>query len=840
MQLPANASSDSSDLSLPQSSDAVDSITKTESEPPVYSEETPGAFEWKFENQKWYCYSQGAKLKGCGWVEMADGRLYYLLETDECAAGLYEVDGKWYYFNNAMQKNWQQIEGKWYYFDEETGEQVHGPGWVDMSDGRRYYLLETDECAVGWYRVDGTWYYFGNSVQKQYGWQLIEGKWYYFDGETGEQVHGPRWVDTSDGRKYYLLETDECATGLYKVEGAWYYFKNSVQKGWFTDSDGNQRYSNPTTGELNAAPGWYVIDGRNCYLLQYGIYVAPPTINSVLYTVSGQTATVTITATASASSTLHDTAYSWDGGKTWTNEASKAFSVGTTIAAGTIQVRDAVGNVTTYGSDLKLTGNGPYMGIDVSAYQGIVDWAAVKASGVDFAIIRALTWSNSVNYYVIDPYFEYNVRNAKANGIDVGVYLFSYAFNIEEIKEEIDFFHNSSEMQRLRADGVKFDYPVYIDFEWNTILEKTTYSQRTEMLRTGMIILEKYGYFPGFYSSMNWALYQYDARGLYNEGYHFWCARYPANPDISAGTGSWLGFEAQMWQYASDGHVNGVNGNVDMNICYVDYSSLIAGSESGGGSAELTLSVYDTNSGKQVTGSVESILAQVVMNEVGSWGNPEVCKAQAVAAYSWILYQQQHGNVIPNVGLATPTQTVKNAVKEVVGQALYYNGSVANAAYGSASAAYTNTAQAMWGLDLPYLNTPVSSPETTYRGKTTTVQLSTMQNNITKIVGASLANSTPHSQWITDPVFNSNGYLTSIKVCGRTVSAGTFYENCWGLYSPNFTMSYNAAADTWTFVTNGNGHCVGMSQYGAYWYAVNQGWNYQQILLHYFPGTIIR
>ena len=735
---------------------------------------------------------------------------------------------------------WQQIEGKWYYFDEETGEQVHGPRWVDMSDGRKYYLLETDECAVGWYRVDGTWYYFGNSVQKQYGWQLIEGKWYYFDGETGEQVHGPRWVDTSDGRKYYLLETDECATGLYKVEGAWYYFKNSVQKGWFTDSDGNQRYSNPTTGELNAAPGWYVIDGRNCYLLQYGIYVAPPTINSVLYTVSGQTATVTITATASASSTLHDTAYSWDGGKTWTNEASKAFSVGTTIAAGTIQVRDAVGNVTTYGSDLKLTGNGPYMGIDVSAYQGIVDWAAVKASGVDFAIIRALTWSNSVNYYVIDPYFEYNVRNAKANGIDVGVYLFSYAFNIEEIKEEIDFFHNSSEMQRLRADGVKFDYPVYIDFEWNTILEKTTYSQRTEMLRTGMIILEKYGYFPGFYSSMNWALYQYDARGLYNEGYHFWCARYPANPDISAGTGSWLGFEAQMWQYASDGHVNGVNGNVDMNICYVDYSSLIAGSESGGGSAELTLSVYDTNSGKQVTGSVESILAQVVMNEVGSWGNPEVCKAQAVAAYSWILYQQQHGNVIPNVGLATPTQTVKNAVKEVVGQALYYNGSVANAAYGSASAAYTNTAQAMWGLDLPYLNTPVSSPETTYRGKTTTVQLSTMQNNITKIVGASLANSTPHSQWITDPVFNSNGYLTSIKVCGRTVSAGTFYENCWGLYSPNFTMSYNAAADTWTFVTNGNGHCVGMSQYGAYWYAVNQGWNYQQILLHYFPGTIIR
>ena len=291
MQLPANASSDSSDLSLPQSSDAVDSITKTESEPPVYSEETPGAFEWKFENQKWYCYSQGAKLKGCGWVEMADGRLYYLLETDECAAGLYEVDGKWYYFNNAMQKNWQQIEGKWYYFDEETGEQVHGPGWVDMSDGRRYYLLETDECAVGWYRVDGTWYYFGNSVQKQYGWQLIEGKWYYFDGETGEQVHGPRWVDTSDGRRYYLLETDECATGLYEVDGKLYYFDNSAQKGWhkidgefyyFSQEDGARvlmygwqqiegkwYYFDEETGEQVHGPRWVdMSDGRKYYLLE--------------------------------------------------------------------------------------------------------------------------------------------------------------------------------------------------------------------------------------------------------------------------------------------------------------------------------------------------------------------------------------------------------------------------------------------------------------------------------------------------------------------------------------------------------------------------------------------
>ena len=79
-------------------------------------------------------------------------------------------------------------------------------------------------------------------------------------------------------------------------------------------------------------------------------------------------------------------------------------------------------------------------GIDVSSHQGVIDWQQVANSGVSFAMIRALTWSNSANYYVIDPYFEVNVRNAKANGIKVGVYLYSYAFSEAEIEEEVFFF----------------------------------------------------------------------------------------------------------------------------------------------------------------------------------------------------------------------------------------------------------------------------------------------------------------------------------------------------------------------------------------------------------------
>ena len=532
--------------------------------------------------------------------------------------------------------------------------------------------------------------------------------------------------------------------------------------------------------------------------------------------------------------------YSWDGGSTWSNSFKKSYTVGTVIPAGTLQVRDAVGNISVYGTDLNLKKDGPYMGIDVSAYQGPIDWAAVKASGVDFAIVRALTWSNSVGYYVIDPYFEYNIRNAKANGIKVGAYLFSYAFNAEEIYEEIDYFHNSAEMKSLRKDDIQFDYPVYIDFEWDKILEKTNYDQRTEMLRLGMIRLEKYGYYPGFYSNNTWATKYYNAKYLVDCGYDFWYARYPANPDLSAGTKPLLGFEAQMWQYASDGRVNGINGNVDMNICYVDYESIIGAGGSSGGGAQLTLSVYDVNTSRQVTGAVQDILSQIVMNEVGEWSNDEVSKAQAIAAYSWIMYQQQHGNAVPSVGLATPSSAVKRAVSEVAGKALYYNGSVINAAYGSASGPYTNTAKNMWSLELPYLNTPIYSPETSWRGRSNTIKFSTMQENLSKMVGAALVNSTPHSQWIANPVFDNNGYLTSIKVCGQKVSGGTFYENCWGLYSPKFSFTYNADADSWTFVTDGNGHCVGMSQWGAYTYAKTENWNYTQILAHYYPQTTLK
>lgn len=818
---------------------------------------------WREIDGKWFYYEpETAQLhKGPGWLKMENGKKYYLTDEHYCATGRVQIDGDWYYLSTSARYGWYKFDDKWYYYDEDTSKLVHGPGWVTMpKTGSVYYLTAEDYAATGYTQVDGSWYYltpkrqsgwhnvdsewryFNAETGKQepkYGRIQIEGKWYFFDEKKGTQVHGPAWAEDSKGNTYYVTEDDTCASGLKKIDGESYYFEDKLVKGWFTDKEGVRRYSDPVTGVLNAQGGWFEIDGVKTYLLPEGKYVEPPTIESVTYEGSRGEKTVKIKAKASSLTNVNELQYSWDGGKSWTKESTRAFAAGTVLAAGTLQVKDSVGNITVYGGELELKKDGPYHGIDVSVYQGVIDWAAVKESGVDFAIIRALTWSNTVGYYVIDPNFEYNVREAKANGIAVGAYLFSYAFNVNEIYEEVDFFHNSKEMKSLRADDIRFDYPVYIDFEWNRILEKTNYDQRTDMLEKGMDRLRSYGYYPGFYSNRNWLMNYYDGKALVNKGYDFWYARYPLAPDLDAGTKDDIGFEAPIWQYASDGRVPGISGDVDMNISYVDYESLINAGGSSGEGAELTLTVYDLNTSRQVTGSVTDILAQIVMNEVGQWNNSEVNKAQAVAAYSWIQYQQKHGNPIPAVGLKTPSAAVKRDVESVAGKTLYYDNAPINAAYGSASGAYTNTAKNMWNLNLPYLNTPVESPEKEWQGKVKEMSADAMRKNLAKMVPAAQLDSTSHDQWLSNPVFDKNGYLVTIDVCGKTISGGTFYERSWGLYSPKFTYEYNSSKDTWTFTTYGNGHCVGMSQWGAYTYA-KQGWGYEKILAHYYPNTTLK
>ncbi|MDE7281071.1 MAG: hypothetical protein K2N36_04965 [Ruminiclostridium sp.] len=118
-------------------------------------------------------------------------------------------------------------------------------------------------------------------------------------------------------------------------------------------------------------------------------------------------------------------------------------------------------------------------------------------------------------------------------------------------------------------------------------------------------------------------------------------------------------------------------------------------------SGEL-LRVQYSGSGGEVEVDALEILAKVVMGEIGGSFNEEAIKAQAVASYTYIKYYNKNGSA-PNVTVKEPTEKVKNCVKEVFGQALYYGDELIQAVYCASSAGYTASSKTVWGVDYPYL-----------------------------------------------------------------------------------------------------------------------------------------
>jgi GH25 family lysozyme M1 (1,4-beta-N-acetylmuramidase) len=213
-------------------------------------------------------------------------------------------------------------------------------------------------------------------------------------------------------------------------------------------------------------------------------------------------------------------------------------------------------------------------GIDVSRWQGNIDWAQVKGGGIKFAIIRAgYLASNENPLFHLDTQFVKNVKEAKKQGIAVGVYLYVYAYNDSLISQSLDSFHNSAAMKELRKANIRFDLPVYLDVEDSFFYDNTGgsggYATRTKVIRNGMKKLKKLGYTPGFYTFYSWAQTAFDAAKLQNEGYSFWLARWytnspqqdPYKKDVWSAT-------PHIWQYSSKGSVKGISGNVDLNFLY--------------------------------------------------------------------------------------------------------------------------------------------------------------------------------------------------------------------------------------------------------------------------------
>ena len=199
-------------------------------------------------------------------------------------------------------------------------------------------------------------------------------------------------------------------------------------------------------------------------------------------------------------------------------------------------------------------------GVDVSSYQGDIDWNAAYADGVDFAILRAGVTNNGDANFKQDATFEKNYLNASAAGVKLGAYLYTSAINKAEMKADIDAL-------LATIEGKKFDMPIYIDVEANrqTNLSKAVL---TELVKYGCELLSDAGCKAGVYASLTWFKNNIDTNRLSNTDCEIWLAFWPDNPDEYN-----LSDFCVTWQYTDSGKVEGMTGNIDKDYRYAALSS---------------------------------------------------------------------------------------------------------------------------------------------------------------------------------------------------------------------------------------------------------------------------
>ena len=337
------------------------------------------------------------------------------------------------------------------------------------------------------------------------GWQQENGAWYYYDDATTKHIG---WLDEG-GHRYYLKgnENGAMATGWIQIEGLYYYFDPNgyLCTGWYYD--GNDYYFlNP--GGANGRDdlplgamltGWRKVDGIYYY-----------------FHATGEMAT------------------GWqltDGQWWYLNQ-----------------------NGQWLGYEYDQEAKNKIFGVDVSKYQGDVDWAALRSAGVDFTFIRIGHGSRS-----LDTYYKQNMQGANAAGIAAGVYFYSTAQNVAQAVGDAQFV-----IDNLR--GYNVSYPVAIDLE-DKSQSNLTQQQITDIAVAFCDEIRAAGYTPMIYCNEYWAKNRIDFSRLPNV--ERWIARYNYTWDKSIDRG--------VWQAGSTTVLPGISGVgvVDIDFAYKNYRTIV-------------------------------------------------------------------------------------------------------------------------------------------------------------------------------------------------------------------------------------------------------------------------
>lgn len=188
--------------------------------------------------------------------------------------------------------------------------------------------------------------------------------------------------------------------------------------------------------------------------------------------------------------------------------------------------------------------------IDVSKWDKDIDWKKVKNAGIDYAMIRLGTQKALDKESVMDEYFEKNIKGAKENGIEVGIYYFSYANDKEDAKEQAEWV-----LDKIKDYDIEL--PISLDWEsWKYFSEfNMSLHDLNELAKTFLDTIKEHGY-----EVMNYGSKSYLENVWEIEGYNTWLAHYTINTNYSK--------DYLMWQFTENGEIPGIKGGVDVNFYY--------------------------------------------------------------------------------------------------------------------------------------------------------------------------------------------------------------------------------------------------------------------------------
>ena len=498
--------------------------------------------------EKAYFGTDGRRVKG---FQVIDGNTYFFSREGNNAMklGITWIDDEYYNFGNdgIMQMGWYEKDGNKYYFDE-TGKRVKG--FKVIGDNTYFFSRDHDNpMRTGFFWIDDYYYYFDDTGIMQTGWVEMHNGTRYFDTVTGRmqkgivQIENNKYYFNEDGIQEYgfivfnnntyffsRINNHEMRTGFLWIDGYHYYFnENGIMQTGFHVVDGITRFFSRVDGKMRI--GWVLIDG---YMYYFGLGDGAMAVGN--HTIDG------INYVFNEDGKLRDGFVTDTDGNVRYYFPDGSFANDWTTIAGTKYFFNSLGVM--IGKNVKKV-------IDVSEYQGYIDWnTVISQGGVDGVILRIAAGCEKE-----DTMLARNIAELQRLGIPYGIYIYSYAENYNE-----GVLYANFTLEMIRKYNMNPTLGIFLDLERNGITDYMGTYEYEQVVRGFMDTMNNNGYgsITKIYTYKDYA--DTVLNSDYLRSLIAWVAQYNHYCNYS---GSYIG-----WQYSSTETVSGIAGNVDVSVWF--------------------------------------------------------------------------------------------------------------------------------------------------------------------------------------------------------------------------------------------------------------------------------